>query len=105
MLMKILYCLCLPSFIDGFTLEMRSQSIYCLLSGSACMYWILDPESELHSIWDLWTSALQECKAFFLFRKLGGVGSTSRSGSKNIYYYYCCCFLEACPGPHRPPPK
>ena len=54
-------------FIDNFTLNlMNSQSIAYLLNGSEYIYiyiyWILDLEGELHSIWDLWISGLQECK-------------------------------------------
>jgi hypothetical protein len=26
------------------------------------LYWILDLGDEMHSIWDLWRSGLQECK-------------------------------------------
>ena len=40
-------------FIGGFTLTMKSQSIAYLLSGSGDIYWILDLEGEVHSIWDL----------------------------------------------------
>jgi hypothetical protein len=39
--------------IDGFTCGMKSQSIAYLLIGSAHIYWILDLEGEVHSIWDL----------------------------------------------------
>ena len=41
-------------FVDGFTSKMKSQSIVdYLLLGSARIYWILDLEGEVHSIWDL----------------------------------------------------
>jgi hypothetical protein len=40
-------------FIDGFTSGMKSQSIAYLLVGSAHIYWDLDLEGEVHSIWDL----------------------------------------------------
>jgi hypothetical protein len=35
------------------------------------LYWILDLEGEVHSIWDLWISDLQECKdsSFFKIRR------------------------------------
>jgi hypothetical protein len=49
-------------FIDNFNLIMKSQSIAYLLNGSEHIYWILDLEDEVHSIWDLWISGLQECK-------------------------------------------
>ena len=40
-------------FIDGFTSGMKSQSIACLLIGSAHIYWISNLEGEVHSVWDL----------------------------------------------------
>jgi hypothetical protein len=38
--------------IDGFTFKLKSQSIAYLLNGSDHLYWILDLEGEVHSIWD-----------------------------------------------------
>ena len=49
-------------FIGGFTLKMKPQSIAYLFNESEHTYWILDLEGEVHSIWDLWISGLQECK-------------------------------------------
>jgi hypothetical protein len=49
-------------FIDGFTSKKKSQSIAQLLDGSEHIYWILDLENEVHSIWVIWTSSLQECQ-------------------------------------------
>ena len=54
-------------FINGFTFGMKSQSIAWLPIGSAHIYWILDLEGEVHSIWDLWSSGLQECKDRIFF--------------------------------------
>ena len=54
-------------FIDGFTSKMKSQSIAYLLNGSEHIYWILDLEYEMHSIWIIRTSGLQECKGNFIF--------------------------------------
>ena len=48
-------------FIDSFTLKRKSQSIAYLPNGSEHIYWILDLENEMHSIWVIWSS-LQECK-------------------------------------------
>jgi hypothetical protein len=48
---KLIIC-----FIDGFTLKRKSQSIACLLNGSEHIYWILDLENQVHSIWVIWTS-------------------------------------------------
>jgi hypothetical protein len=49
-------------FIDGFTSRRKSQSIAYLLNGSEHIYWILDLETEVHSIWVIWTSKRQECQ-------------------------------------------
>ena len=42
-------------FFDGFTLKFNSQLITYLLNGSEhiYIYWILNLEGEVHSIWDL----------------------------------------------------
>ena len=45
---KLIMC-----FIDCFNFGMKSQSIAYSQIGSAHIYWILDFESEVHSIWDL----------------------------------------------------
>ena len=42
--------------------EIEFQSIAYLLNGSEHICWILDLEDEVHSIWDLWISGLQERK-------------------------------------------
>ena len=70
----------ITGFIDGFTLEMKSQSIAYLLNGSEHIYWIWDLEGEVHSIWDLCVSGLQECKGtdFFEVRQ---TGSSFRAGT------------------------
>ena len=65
-------------FIDGFNLKMKSQSSVCLLNGSEHIYWILDLEGEVHSIWDLYRSGLQECKGNG-FYEIGWVGISSWS--------------------------
>ena len=54
-------------FIEGLTLKMESQSIAYLLIGSEHIYWILDLEDEVHSIWVIWTSNLQEFKGNLIF--------------------------------------
>ena len=55
-------------FIGGFTSKMKSQSIAYVLNGSKHIYWNLDLKYEVHSIWVIWTSDLQECKGNFIFR-------------------------------------
>jgi hypothetical protein len=52
---KLIIC-----FIDGFTSKVKSQLIVCSLNGSEHIYWILDLEDEVHSIWAIWTSGLEE---------------------------------------------
>ena len=69
-------------FIGVFTLKMKSQSIAHLLNGSKHVYWIWDLEDEAHSIWDLWTSGLQEFKGNGFF-KIGRAGSSFQSGTEN----------------------
>jgi hypothetical protein len=59
---KLILC-----FIYGSTSGMKSQSIAYLPIGSTHMYWNLDLEGEVHSIWDLWSSGLQECKGNIFF--------------------------------------
>jgi hypothetical protein len=49
-------------FIDGFILKMSSESIVYLLNRSEHIYWILDLENEVQSIWVIWTTGLEECK-------------------------------------------
>ena len=64
----------ITSFIDGFTLIMKSQSIAYVLNKNEHIYWILDLKGEVHSIWDLWISGLQNCKGngFFKVGQLDG---------------------------------
>ena len=66
-------------FIGGFSLKMKSQSIAYLLNGNEHIYWILDIEGEVHSIWDLWISGLQECKGNGYF-EVERAGKKSRLG-------------------------
>jgi hypothetical protein len=59
---------------------MKSQSVVELPTRSAHIHWILNLEGEVHSIWELWSSNLQECKGN-IFLKLGGAGNMFQSGS------------------------
>ena len=59
-------------FIGGFTLTMKPQSIAHLLNGNEHIYWVLDLEGEVHSIWDVWVSGLQKCKSNKVFPKSDG---------------------------------
>ena len=72
-------------YIGGFTLKMKSQSIAYLLNESEHIYWTLDLEGEVHSIWDSWTSGLQECKGNGFF-EVGRVGNNFWSGPKNLNF-------------------
>jgi hypothetical protein len=47
---------------------MKSQSIAYLLNRSEHIYWILDLEDEVHSIWVIWTSGLQRMQGQLIFR-------------------------------------
>ena len=76
-------------FVDGFTLETKSQLIAYLLNGSEHIYWSLDLEGEVHSIWDLWISGLQECKGNGFFRSRAG-------GQKFLVGSIKFGFLSAC---------
>ena len=76
---KLIMC-----FIDGFTFGMKSQSIVYLLIGSAHIYWILDIEGEGHSIWDLKSSNLQECKGNVSF-EVGRDGQQFSVGFKKFF--------------------
>ena len=60
-------------FIGGFTLTMKPQSVAHLHNGNEHIYWILDLEGEVHSIWDLWANGLQDARAmsFFKIRRVG----------------------------------
>ena len=60
--------------IDGFTSKMTSQSIAFLLNESEHIYWTLDLQDEVHSIWVIRTSGLHQYKGNFIFLKLGGAG-------------------------------
>ena len=75
-------------FIDGYTLKMKSQSIfYYLLSGSEHIYWILDFESELHLMWNLWISDLQEYKGNGFF-EVEQADISFRSGPKKYGFLF-----------------
>ena len=50
-----------------FTLKIKSQSLAYLLNESEHIYWTLDLEDEMHSIWMMYTSGLQQSKDIFLF--------------------------------------
>ena len=70
-------------FIGGFTLIMKSQSIAYLLNGSEHIHWILTLEGEVHSIWDLQPSGLQEYKNIVFF-EVGRGGQQFSIGFKNF---------------------
>ena len=74
-------------FIGGFTLIMKPQSIAHLLNGSEHIYWILDLEGEVHSIWDLWESGLQECKSNEFFQNRA-CGQQFSCGSRKRFFFY-----------------
>ena len=67
-------------FIDNFTLKMTTQSMSYSLNGSEHIYWILGLVGEVHSIWDVWVSVLQECKSNGFF-EVGQGGQKFSVGS------------------------
>jgi hypothetical protein len=71
-------------FVDSFTFKIESQSITHILNGSDHVNWILDRESEVHSIWDLWISGLQNARAM-VFYEVGRAGKSFRSGLENLW--------------------
>ena len=50
------------------------------------VYWILDLEGEVHSIWDLWVSGLQECKSNDFFQNRAGGQQFSGGSQKNLIF-------------------
>jgi hypothetical protein len=87
-------------FISGLALKMNSQSIAYWLNGSEHIYWIWDLEGEVHSIWDLWISGLQDCKDNGFFFKLGGRATIFGRIQKMLIFWTC-----GCPCPNIPPPE
>ena len=65
---------------------MKSQTTAYLLSGSAHIYRILDLEGEVHSIWDLWISGLQEYKGNVIF-EVGRGGQQFLVGFKKLQFF------------------
>lgn len=49
-------------------------SVHCLIKGSEYVCWILGFQGVLHSIWELWTSGLQEVQGQFFTKKKNWVG-------------------------------
>ena len=88
----------ITGFIDGFTLEMKSQSIAYLLNGSEHIYWIWDLEGEVQLVWDLCVSGLQECKGKDFF-EVGRAGSSFRAGLRNRMGV--CPWLNIPPSPEK----
>ena len=91
--------------IDGITMGMKSQSITYLLSGRAHIYWTLDLEGEMHSIWifvDTRSSRMQGLLFFiFLFNFLSWAGRPTILVEiikfQNVY--------GDCLGPYPPSPE
>ena len=73
-------------FIGGFTLTMKSQSIAHLRNENEHIYWIWDLEGEVHSIWDLRVSSLQEWKSNEFFRNEAGGQLFSGGSKKNCFF-------------------
>jgi len=63
---------------------MKSQSIVYLLNEIEHAYWLLDLGDEMHLIWDLWRSSLQECKGNGFLGEIGRGGHRFLGGSKKF---------------------
>jgi hypothetical protein len=63
------------------------------------MYWILDLEGEVHSIWDLWISGLQKCKGNGFF-EVKQMSRSFRLGPTNLDF-----FMGGLPLPESTSPK
>ena len=77
-----------------------------LMRGSEHVYSLLGLQGEVHSIWDLWTSGLQECKGDFLKKIKNWVGQASivsHDQSKNKNWWGCLGVLDCGPWPWEPP--
>ena len=62
----------------------NETTVNCLLTQWKWgIYWTWVLEDEVHSIWDLWISGLQECKGNGFF-KVGRAGISFWSGPKNL---------------------
>ena len=85
--------------LSVFTSGMKCQSIVYLSRGSDHLYWILGIQGKVHSIWDLWTSGLQECKGVFF--NPGGMGNTVDRGQYIYNWWGCPRLLDPKhPSPH-----
>ena len=76
--------------MDDSTSGMRSQSI-------------IYSQSEVHSVWDFWSSSIQECKGNVFFQSQVGQFSNFWSSSENLK----CFFWRAAParrGRFKTPP-
>ena len=64
-----------------------NQSAY-LFYESEHIYWILDLEREVRSIWDYWISDHQKCKDNGFFQsRVGQGGQSFRLGPKNVDFF------------------
>ena len=77
----------ITSFIGGVALTMKPQSIAHFLNESEHIYWNLDLEGAVHSIWDSWVSGLQECKSNEFFFKIGWAGNNFQLVPQNCDFF------------------
>jgi hypothetical protein len=70
-----------------------------LLNGIEHIYWTLDLEGEVRSIWDVWISGLKKCESNG-FSEVRWANRSFRSGLKNLDFS-----LGGCPWPNLPPQK
>ena len=86
-------------FIVNVTSRTKSKSIAYLSSESAHIYWMLDLEGGVNSIWDLWTNCLQECNGNDFLKSSGGMQQFLIKFQKSQFFY------EGLPRVHPPPLK
>ena len=94
-------------FISCFISKMKSPSIVYLLSESQHKYWILDLEDEVHSVWVIWTSGLQECKGRKQYRSRAERATVFGRVLKfsHLFYEDCLGCRIMGLGPYPPPLK
>ena len=69
------------------------------------IYWILGFQGEVHSIWDLWTIDLQECKGDWFFNWTGHASIVGRDFFLFFCFLWHCLGVSDCgPSPNTPIP-
>ena len=72
-------------FYWQFHFDSETPIIAHLLNENEHIYWILNSEGEVHSIWGLWVSGLQKCKSNEFFRNRAGGQQFSVGSKKSLF--------------------